>query len=613
MLSAVHEGEAGAGDQVARRCADEHLAGRGQGGDKRSEVDRDPPHDAVDALHLARVDSHADAKPEVREALVDRMSAADRAGRPVEEGEDAVADGVDLLAAVSGELEAHELELALQEIRPRPVAETRGGRRGVDDVGDHHGDQDAFVDDPGSGREIAGDLPHEGLDDVEDLVRVDRDEVVVARELDEPRSRDALCDVAALVDPHGAVTGAVEDERGDVDRSEQVTDVDQGVHLEQGSNRARACGGSAALAPPPCHRVVGGRAHDPHVRLEAPVPGENLDPGGALLRRPRPRVVLVGQRALRVGPEEHEPRDALRMRPGVEDRQRAALRVPEQDRPPAFCGFLDGAQVVHAGLEIRDARRPVGEAGAALVEADQPRERAESLEERSVAGLLPVLFEMGDEPGDEEHVDHSVAGHLIGDAQLAASRVADGWETLRPRRPGEGRERLDAELGEKRTRGHEIRRAVTLDEPADNLGDDARVVESACAPREAGGRAEPERGRVARLRELERLPQALHALGALEQLAAEAEELGGEKERPRGCEVAGLVERGEGGVPPAVSPCRVGEDGQVERVVHAGAEATGEVDALADLGEAAVRVVPGGACPSVEDARHRAPVREAQL
>ena len=230
-----------------------------------------------------------------------------------------------------------------------------------------------------------------------------------------------------------------------------------------------------------------------------------------------------------------------------------------------------------------------------------------------MAGLLPVLLEMGDEPGDEEHVDHSVARHLIGDAQLAASRVADGWQTLRPRRRGEGRERLDAELGEERTRGDQIRRAVTLDEPADNLGDDARVVEASRALREAGGRAEPERGGVERVRALERLPQALHALGALQQLAAEAEELGGEEERPRGCEVAGLVERREGGVPPAVSPCRVGEDGEVERVVHASAEAAGEIDALADLGEAAVRVTLGGARPSVEDACHRAPVRETQL
>ena len=39
--------------------------------------------------------------------------------------------------------------------------------------------------------------------------------------------------------------------------------------------------------------------------------------------------------------------------------------------------------------------------------------------------LLPVLLEVGDEPGDEHEVERAVAGHLVGDVEVAAARVAD--------------------------------------------------------------------------------------------------------------------------------------------------------------------------------------------
>ncbi len=71
------------------------------------------------------------------------------------------------------------------------------------------------------------------------------------------------------------------------------------------------------------------------------------------------------------------------------------------------------------------AAGPVREAGAALVEADQPRERAEPVEEVRVARLLPVLLEVRDEAGHEHEVDRPGAGHLVGDAELAAPCVAD--------------------------------------------------------------------------------------------------------------------------------------------------------------------------------------------
>ena len=42
-----------------------------------------------------------------------------------------------------------------------------------------------------------------------------------------------------------------------------------------------------------------------------------------------------------------------------------------------------------------------------------------------MARLLPVLLEVGDEAGEEDEVDRPVAGHLVGDAEVAAAGVAD--------------------------------------------------------------------------------------------------------------------------------------------------------------------------------------------
>ena len=67
-------------------------------------------------------------------------------------------------------------------------------------------------------------------------------------------------------------------------------------------------------------------------------------------------------------------------------------------------GVHHGQHVVHPGLQVRDARRSVGHAGAPLVEPDQPAHRAEPLEEQRVVRVLPVQLQVGDEPGDEDDV-----------------------------------------------------------------------------------------------------------------------------------------------------------------------------------------------------------------
>ena len=150
-----------------------------------------------------------------------------------------------------------------------------------------------------------------------------------------------------------------------------------------------------------------------------------FDVGGPHLPRRRPRVVVVGVDPLRVCPVEDQRARPLGIGRGEEDRHRRALGVPEQDGAAAVDRIHDRAYVVHARLEVGHAGWPVGQTGAALVEADQACDRAEPFEEVRVARLLPVLLEVGDEAGEEHEVDRPVAGHLVGDAEVAAARVAD--------------------------------------------------------------------------------------------------------------------------------------------------------------------------------------------
>ena len=124
---------------------------------------------------------------------------------------------------------------------------------------------------------------------------------------------------------------------------------------------------------------------------------------------------------------EHERDRALRVGRGEQHRHRAALGDAEDDRPLRSDGVHHRAHVVHARLEVGKPvlRHPIGEADAALVEQDQPRERREAFEEPGEAGGVPHRLDVRDPPHHEDHVDGSVAHHLIGDVDpVGRLRVA---------------------------------------------------------------------------------------------------------------------------------------------------------------------------------------------
>jgi hypothetical protein len=90
--------------------------------------------------------------------------------------------------------------------------------------------------------------------------------------------------------------------------------------------------------------------------------------------------------ALHVAAIEHEPGHALRMTLGVGDGDGAALREPEQRKAIEAGGVHHGLEVAHPGLERQILRVAVGEAGAALVVA---QERVVSARARAASDARP--------------------------------------------------------------------------------------------------------------------------------------------------------------------------------------------------------------------------------
>jgi len=84
-----------------------------------------------------------------------------------------------------------------------------------------------------------------------------------------------------------------------------------------------------------------------------------------------------------------------------------------------------GSDVVHPLLESRElvVGHTVGESRAALVEEDETREGGEALEEVRHRRLLPHQLDVRDPAGHVDEVARPLARHLVGDVEVAASRV----------------------------------------------------------------------------------------------------------------------------------------------------------------------------------------------
>ena len=94
-------------ESIEHRAGDDDLARTGLLRDTGADVDCDPADLAVDDLAFARVKTGADLQAELVDALANCVGAADRAGGPVEAGEEAIACGIELSPLEPHQLSAH--------------------------------------------------------------------------------------------------------------------------------------------------------------------------------------------------------------------------------------------------------------------------------------------------------------------------------------------------------------------------------------------------------------------------------------------------------------------------------------------------------------------------
>ena len=121
-----------AGDEVARRLRQEHLAAVPGGGDPRRAVDVDPDVALVGHDRLARVEPHADADRSVAERRLPVGGGGDRVGCARERDEERVALRVHLDAAVPRKRLPQHTTVLAQQLRVALAVLVQQPRRALD-------------------------------------------------------------------------------------------------------------------------------------------------------------------------------------------------------------------------------------------------------------------------------------------------------------------------------------------------------------------------------------------------------------------------------------------------------------------------------------------------
>ncbi len=173
----------------------------------------------------------------------DLLRTPDRPRGSVERRQEAVAERLHLLAAISPEPVTDDTVMSSQQVAPVAVAEFGGAVCRIDDVGEQDGRQDRVGI---GGATLAGE---ELLDLVKHGVTVARNHAVVAAvELDEARAVDAGRQMPALLDRDQRVVSPVDHERRRLDRGQQVANVDP--HRDMGETPRHGGARGIAFKPP---------------------------------------------------------------------------------------------------------------------------------------------------------------------------------------------------------------------------------------------------------------------------------------------------------------------------------------------------------------------------
>src|SRR5437016_5450939 len=251
--------------------------------------------------------------------------------------------------------------------------------------------------------------------------------VIDVRQLDVFRTRKMLCEVARVSDLDPSVTGAMQDEDGQVEHRQLVTHVHRGVHAHYISGHRRARRHAQISGKPgPVPLVVAWNRRSSPPFTGGPGSAHARQEGLQLRRFQAPGVVGAGQAAC-PGAVEDQRAGPLGVRPGKEQAEGSAFRHSEDRGRARVGGIHYGADVVHPLFHAWNCRYRIGEACASLVEEDEARERGEAGKKPRVAWLFPRDLHVRDEAGHHHQVDRTVADDLMRDADLPALGIPRLW------------------------------------------------------------------------------------------------------------------------------------------------------------------------------------------
>jgi len=138
VRTAVVELDARPDDEVPDGRGDKDLARVCKSRDAGSDMDGDAPDVGAIELDLARVETGSDVEPEVANGGADRLRAADRSRRAVEDRQQAIACRDDLASTEPVELLACDGVVPIEQLLPRVITERPGSFGGADDVREEH-------------------------------------------------------------------------------------------------------------------------------------------------------------------------------------------------------------------------------------------------------------------------------------------------------------------------------------------------------------------------------------------------------------------------------------------------------------------------------------------
>ncbi len=136
MAPPIVEFEAGSSHQVFHGPRHQDLAGTGEAGYPRTDMDRQSGDMIPSGLHLSGVQAAADADTQRADTVGDSLGASDGSGRPVEGCEEPVASGVYLPTPPPLQLGSNGRMVPVEQIAPSRVAQGNRLPGRINDVGE---------------------------------------------------------------------------------------------------------------------------------------------------------------------------------------------------------------------------------------------------------------------------------------------------------------------------------------------------------------------------------------------------------------------------------------------------------------------------------------------